>query len=617
MTQKIMLLLLLTITHLSLNGAAMPKKQNFPKSIQPGGDLARRIELTVRRLQSHPFDIDLIMQDVARIPEKKRRFEEYEGDISGRVLGAWSYLARLRGERPTKLDSIAEKILTYQNPDGYFGQNQQSIGWDFWGRQNFGHGRLLVGLIQNYWRTHDPRYLISAEKLGDYFVNTIPKWTTGHPNNPYTKTGALNWQNGIEVRQHFVKTHQTSVLEGLMMLYEASGQKRYLKAGEKVAELIPEYRQYHSHSFLNSLVGLAMLYRHTGESRYFDRLLKEYWQNILPHSRQPDGAVCEFYPADQRTEGCSIVDWIRLNLQLWQLTGKPVYLDEAEKSWLNGLNFHQTANGAFGHAVLSPAGYEAPYSEAWWCCLMHGLYAYTEILNYSLVSEADKLWINFFFPFESEIRLQNNIVKVQMKTSYPENGDIRLSLKMDKLVQATIFLRLPHWLNKWEILINDVAQNVQLVAGYLPITRLWRSDDVINFKFNMSLRIEDQQGNNLLTQRHLGDYFHPGYFFHGPLLLGADLKWNHKFPERILFDSKADYHEKTDVQSDSNPFSIPAAHYKIPAIYQNELNSVTLVPISEQTGYDVWTDEWRKFIRNGEEPIERVPVQMKQRVNIK
>ena len=67
----------------------------FPTNVQLDGDLARRIALTERRLQSHPFDLDFIVQDVARTEGKRRRFEEYEGDVSGRLLGAWSYISRL------------------------------------------------------------------------------------------------------------------------------------------------------------------------------------------------------------------------------------------------------------------------------------------------------------------------------------------------------------------------------------------------------------------------------------------------------------------------------------------------------------------------------------------
>ena len=57
----------------------------------------------------------------------------------------------------------------------------------------------------------------------------------------------------------------------------------------------------------------------------------------------------------------------------------------------------------------------------------------------------------------------------------------------------------------------------------------------------------------------------------------------------------------------------------------NELERIALeradtaedIPISEQTGYQQWTDEWRNFIRNGEKPIYREKVQIIHDVSIK
>ncbi len=215
---------------------------HHPQNVIISGDFANRIHLTERRLQNDPFSIDLIVEDVARIPEKKRRFEDYEGDVSGRYLSAWSYLSRLLNQRPAKLDSVAEAILKYQTPEGYFGLQQMHDGWDEWGRQNFGHGRLLLGLLQYYKLSHDERFLQAAEKLGDYFCKTVPKWTTLYPDNPYRfpDLRKLNWKDGTSVRRHFIRTHQTSILESLMMLYQVTHREKYLATAKSIVLLFPE-----------------------------------------------------------------------------------------------------------------------------------------------------------------------------------------------------------------------------------------------------------------------------------------------------------------------------------------------------------------------------------------
>ena len=76
------------------------------------------------------------------------------------------------------------EILQYQTQEGYFGRDQRPDGWDYWGRQTFGHGRLLGGLVQYYRLTEDESVLAAAKKLGNYFISSINVWTSSHEENP-------------------------------------------------------------------------------------------------------------------------------------------------------------------------------------------------------------------------------------------------------------------------------------------------------------------------------------------------------------------------------------------------------------------------------------------------
>jgi len=592
-------------------------KTHFPRNIQISGELARRIKLTTRRLQSHPYDIDFVVQDIARAEGKRRRFEEYEGDISGRTLGAWSYISRLLNQRPEKLDRIAEEILKYQHSGGYFGKDQSNDGFDMWGRQNFGHGRLLVGLVEYYKLTRDERFLKAAKKLGDYFNKTIPEWTTRYEENPWTITGKINWKDRKSNRLHFIKTHQTSVLEGLVMLYEVSHDPKYLETARSIVPLFPEFGQFHSHSYLNTMVGIAKLYLKTGEPGYRQLLEERYWHDIFRYSHRPDGAVCEWFPDDHRTEGCSITDWLRLNLHMWQITHDGVYIDEAERAWYNGLNFHQTANGAFGHAILNPIGYDSDYSEAWWCCLMHGLFAYAEIVQYAVATSQNDVWINFYTPMECQVEIIQGKVQIRMQTTYPGTGTVVLQLNPRQAMEFTIRLHLPKWVENWQTTVNDQPVDGILQRGYLAITRTWKKGDELKLNFPVKLRLEDEYGNSILERRRFDNLPYVAYFFHGPLLLGTDLKWNKAQPGIILFKPEEDYHiEMETTFENSFNFMIPQAHYRIPTKINNQKTNVVFVPICEQTGYAAWTDKLQNFLRNGEKPIQRVPVQIKQKVLI-
>ena len=586
---------------------------HFPQQVKLKGELEQRVRLTEKRLMHQPFDLDLIVQDVARKPELKRRFEEYEGDVSGRILGCWSYMSRLFDERPEKLDRIFEAILQYQSEEGYFGIDQQSTGWDYWGRQTFGHGRLLGGLIQYYHLSRDERALEAATKLGDYFIKIIPMWTETHSKNPWTNTNPwVRWENPEEDRQHFVKTHMTSILESLVMLYEINPKAEYLEAGKKIVELFPDFGHYHSHSYMNTMAGMAMFYNLTEDHEVLSKLYNLYWQNISVHSNQPDGGMREWFPDDHRTEGCSVTDWIRLNLTMWHITRDAIYIDRAENAWYNALNFHQTANGAFGHAVCSPDGYESTYSEAWWCCTMHGLWAYAELINYSAAAAGDHLWFNFFAPMSFDLEVKDRIIHFDVDTDYPQKGRVVFRATTEDPVATTTHLRLPSWAKDAQIILNGTPQNIAKTRGEFSFKHQWRTNDELILDIPLALRIVDPQGNNLLHRRKLPARPHPAYFYYGPLLLVSQSSGRRGFADEVRVEPGKSYQHTARAES----FVLPQAHFLLPAIYDGAVNTVTLSPMSEQTGYATWSDEWVNFIRNGEQPIDRVPVLLKHRVRI-
>jgi len=597
---SIIVLLLLPVlivrcTNMKLNESELV----FPTSFQISGELAHRIELTEQRLQvNHPFTVGFVLQDVARVQGSERRFEEYEGDVSGRVLSAWSYAARLLKQRPAKLDSIANGILLYQNPNGSFGRNQQPEGWDMWGRQLWGHGRLLVGLIEYYKLSHDERVLQAAERLGDYLTATIADWA-------------------VDNRSHHWFTNYTSLIESLMILNECSENSRYLEAAQKMAALIPEFGYYHSHGFLISLVGLAKLFQKTNDPAYWHTLQDIYWRDLIRHTHRPDGAVCEWFPLDSRTEGCSIVDWLRLNLHMWQISRDAIYLEEAERTWLNALNFHQTHNGAFGHARINSRGFDSPYSEAWWCCLMHGLFGFAEVLQHSIAAEGNKVYVNFFTPMQTQIALGDSQLGICMITDYPANGNIEIKFDTESANDFTLYLRIPEWADNYQIRVNSELLQPSMTDGYLCIQRSWRNGDTLHLNLPMSLRLEDDRGNKFSYKSTVDHFTHSAYFFYGPLLLSADLRQNKTLPDVVIFEPAKDYRQESPTTENSNsPFSHPNTHFQIPAKSNHCDTTVLLVPMSEQTGYFNWGDELPNFIRTGEEPIQRVSTRLTHNIQI-
>ena len=79
------------------------------------------------------------------------------------------------------------------------------------------------------------------------------------------------------------------------------------------------------------------------------------WQGVIDSGNVlVQGAVPEmFAPQIKRDEGCSEADWLRLSLELWDLTRQPKYMRQAQITLFNEMAMNQFHTGDFGppHAL--------------------------------------------------------------------------------------------------------------------------------------------------------------------------------------------------------------------------------------------------------------------------
>lgn len=88
------------------------------------------------------------------------------------------------------------------------------------------------------------------------------------------------------------------------------------------------------------------------------------------------------------TEPCAIVDSLLVADQLWQATGKPEYLEDAQLIYYNAIAATQHSNGGFGcntcvctHEPILRTHAE----EAYWCCTMRGSEGLVHSLQFAMV----------------------------------------------------------------------------------------------------------------------------------------------------------------------------------------------------------------------------------------
>ena len=475
------------------------------------GDFSQRFELTLARVlhgKSPAYTDELLLADV--IPRHIRRFTNFSGDLSGRYIGAVAAAARHTDRRFASLDRVALEILRHQKPDGHFGDSMSDSGVEADDMARlWGNGRLLIGLLEYHRLNPRPDVLEAARRIGDFLVSVAPVYNSDAVRRQYSG-------------KHFAMGYicWTQNIEGLVELYRVTGSARYRELAQQMAARVARYPSQHSHGFLSSLRGIVELFKATGEETYLEQAERE-WKGIGESgSILIQGAVPEaFYPHIRRDdirrdEGCSHADWVRLGLELWRLTGKLQYLEQAEGSLLNGFSFNQFPNGDFGHHVLEENGIGSSGVRAWWCCTLHGLRAFPDIAAAAFHSKERVV----FYDLPIDSRVDADGWKIRADSSLARDGTVRLEVVEADGRIGTLAIRRPGWATAIEASVDGRPVPGEMQNGYLRLDRGWRSGESVQVRYRMETRLV-----------HHAERPNRVALFHGPWLLGVDERMSPQF----------------------------------------------------------------------------------------
>ena len=388
--------------------------RQFPKLIKSEpvlapSQLAFRIGLARKRTASYPLHkLDFILMDLER-PECSHRHADWcAGDLTGRVLEFLSAAEGVDGVSDPRLLELFERIIRTRRPSGLLGRLAPAANTSDLPETSLisGAHRLFNGLIKYFELTNDWRGLESAVGLGDWYVAHKDAWLKqyGH------------WDGcGIEFW----------ITEPLAGLYRLTGEEKYLAMVEAVGGRIKKIEGMHSHGFMTTMRGLQLAALYSGDAAWNER--PEFFRRKIIDERyeRPDGCVAECFPRSFRNEGCSIADWMMLNLNSALISGEAEGYAKAENILWNALFFNQFITGGFGHRDLADWGYQmGPMSECWWCCLENCGLGMTEYARHAVSLRDDTVWVNLLVPGTFRLKSQDRPqIEVTVSTGYPAVGE--------------------------------------------------------------------------------------------------------------------------------------------------------------------------------------------------
>ena len=245
-----------------------------------------------------------------------------------------------------------------------------------------------------------------------------------------------------------------------------------------------------THASLTACRGLIRYAEITGDETLVEEARKRwdlYLAEGMTAAYQNYNWFCRY---DTWSEPCAVVDSYMLAVQLWQHTGDPGYLDQAELIYYNGICHSQRAGGGFGcdfcpSVKTGRQDLAVRTDEASWCCTMRGAEGLSSAASYAFFRQGKSL----ILPFYRDCSLDLDGLQIREESNYPfdpEHGEIRLTVERGSGAYSALCLREPLGGQDYVLEINGKEVPAQFEGKFLRIRRPLRTGDTICLRFKLA-----------------------------------------------------------------------------------------------------------------------------------
>lgn len=466
------------------------------------------------------------MEETGRIDNFRRASAKKKGKFTGsffndsdvyKWLEAASYSLGTHPDKKLghKVDRLIEEISGAQENDGYLNtyfilQKEKRFTNLRDKHELYCAGHLFEAAVAHHKATGKTSLLNIAIRFADLICQTFGpgkrKGTPGHEE--------------IEL--------------ALMKLYCLTGKKSYFTAAKFFIDKRgkgfageDEYHQDHlplteqkeivGHAVraVYLMSGAADVYRETKDKILMDSL-ERLWKNMTEKKMYVTGSVGSCYqgeafgkdyqlPNDKAyAETCAAIGSIFWNHRMLQLTGQAKYADVMERILYNGFLSGVSLDGE-KYFYQNPLQSDGTYRRRGWfgcaCCPPNIARLLSSLGGYFYSISGQGLWVHLYGESKvTAILNKNRKIILSQSTNYPWSGDVNIRISPNTETSFTLFLRIPGWCKKAEVLVNSKHLEESVRPGsYLPITRTWKKGDEVRLNLSMSvdfLQMHPHSSNN-------------------------------------------------------------------------------------------------------------------------
>ena len=456
-------------------------------------------------------------QDTGRIPNLVLAAKKEKGDYKGYVFndsdvhkaleGACDVLATNPDPALAKqIDDLIAIIAAAQYPDGYVNSYFTLVAPERrWSNLKDEHelytaGHLIEAGVAHFQATGKRTLLDVACRFADYIGSVF----------------------GPDKR-HDVCGHPEIEL-ALIRLYRTTGQQRYLDLAQfflnergrpQGRKSYGEYCQDHAPIAQQSeVVGHAVraMYLYcaatdaaaiSGDRAVIDAM-RRIWEDLTLRKMYVTGGVgpsahnegfTTAYDLPNRTayaETCAAIAAAFWNHRLSLLHADARYVDVVERIFYNTMPSGVSLDGVKFFYVNPLASRGDHHRQSWFdcaCCPPNILRVFASIGGYGYAFDADGVYVNLYLAGEAKLKVKDTPVTLALKTRYPWEGQIALSVKPAKPATFDLHLRIPGWCDEAALKLNgEKVEKPQITKGYAVLHREWKPGDTVELTLAMPVR---------------------------------------------------------------------------------------------------------------------------------
>ena len=251
-----------------------------------------------------------------------------------------------------------------------------------------------------------------------------------------------------------------------------------------------------AYEMMSCLDGVLEYYRLTGEARCLE-MVKQMQVILWTHERNMVKNVSyneQFVGACRHLNGtsepCDAIHWIRLNLDLYLITGDRKYVDVIEAPISTPSSPVSSATAKWAPARFVPMVATSPVARAACagkhCCVNNMPRTFMDIASMGATREADgTLRVNLYSPFTSDF----GDASVMLTGEFPVEDKVTARIEMKK--PGRVKFRLPAWSKTVQVRQLPDTEFKTVPAGDWYALDVPAGISAVTLKFDMAVRLED------------------------------------------------------------------------------------------------------------------------------